>query len=477
MSTPRPLYIAGRPVVTGATLDVTDKFTDAVAATVHAASRADINHAISAAAAAAPACRRWASHRRAAALERLAAELDGRSRQFADLLVTEVGKPITAARAEVARAIDTFRFSAAESGRQLGEHLPMDLAPRGEGYEGIIKRVPVGPCSFILPFNFPLNLLAHKVGPAIAAGCPWVAKPDPRTPLTALALGEILASCNLPEGSWSILPVAPKADGLELFSEDPRFRLLSFTGSPAVGWALRAKAGMKKVVLELGGNAAAIVDDTADLDTAAAKLAAGAFGVSGQSCISVQRIYAQRSILVPLTERLVARAKATPVGDPRSEQTIVGPMIAESEARRVQEWVNQAVDAGARLLCGGARNGHIIQPTVLTNVDPRAMISCREVFGPVVIIDAYENFDDALAAVNDSDFGLQAGLFSRDIGRIRKAWDELEVGGVMVNEAPTWRMDHMPYGGVKASGLGREGVRSAIDDMTEPRLLVLGPTL
>lgn len=476
MSTPRPLYCAGHPVTTASTLDVADKFTGAVAAAVCIAARTDIDRAIAAASSAAPACRRWPSHRRAAALERVAAELARRGDHFAGLLVAEVGKPITAARAEVARAIDTFRFSAAECGRRLGEHLPMDLAPRGEGYEGLIKRVPVGPCSLILPFNFPLNLLAHKIGPAIAAGCPFVAKPDPRTPLTALALGEILADCALPEGSWSILPVAPGADGLELFSEDPRLRLLSFTGSPTVGWALRAKAGTKKVVLELGGNAAAIIDDTADLDAAAAKLAAGAFGVSGQSCISVQRLYAHHSILAPLTDRLVARAQSTPVGDPRDERTVVGPMISEAEARRVEEWVNEAVAGGARLLCGGTRAGHTYHPTILAGVDPRSKVSCREVFGPVVTIDAYDDFDDALAAVNAGDFGLQAGLFSRDIGRIRKAWDELEVGGIMVNEAPTWRMDHMPYGGVKASGLGREGVRAAIDDMTEPRLLVLGPT-
>jgi acyl-CoA reductase-like NAD-dependent aldehyde dehydrogenase len=354
-----------------------------------------------------------------------------------------------------------------------GGMINLEIAPRAAGYHGYYKRVPIGPCSFISPFNFPLNLTAHKVAPAIAAGCPFVLKPASRTPVGALIMGEILAETDLPKGAFSILPA--HRDGADLFTTDDRFRLLSFTGSPAVGWELKKKAGKKKVILELGGNAAAIVDrDQADrLDYVVDRLAFGAFYQSGQSCIGVQRILIHADIYDALREKLIAKTKSLKMGDPKDEKTFVGPMISESESKRLAGWMESAVTSGAKIIAGGKVEGAMFEATLLEGVKRDQDLYRKEAFGPVAILEKFTDFGQALETVNDSDFGLQAGVFTDSLTHVNLAWDELEVGGVVVNDVPSFRVDNMPYGGVKDSGLGREGVKYAIEDMTELRLMVV----
>lgn len=470
MST-RAFYVAGEALAPNAGLEVFDKFNGSRVATVAKAKRADIDRAIAAAVGAERVMREMPTFKRRLALEHVVRRLTERAEEFARALMAEAGKPISLARGEVGRAIDTFRMSAEECGRVQGETIALDVSARGVGYQGLWKRVPVGACSFVLPFNFPLNLLAHKVGPAIAIGCPFVAKPDPRTPLTALMLGEVLAETELPKGSWSILPVVK--DGIELFSEDERIKLLSFTGSPSVGWKLKERAGQKRVVLELGGNAACIVDADVDVEKAAAKIVSGAFAYAGQSCISVQRVLAHRSVYEPLKRALVERAVGMKTGDPRDEGTMVGPLISEKEAIRVEEWVKEAVSKGARVLCGGERKGSVMAPTLVEGVALVAKLSCQEAFGPVATLAAFDDFGAAIRVANESEFGLQCGVFTDSLERVKQAFEELEVGGVIVNDVPTWRMDNMPYGGLKQSGLGREGVRFAMEEMTDVRVLVV----
>jgi acyl-CoA reductase-like NAD-dependent aldehyde dehydrogenase len=383
----------------------------------------------------------------------------------------EAGKPIKDSEGEVGRLIDTFRIAAEESARMTGEVQPLDISPRAKGYQGMWKRVPIGPCSFISPFNFPLNLAAHKIAPALAVGCPFIVKPASRTPLGTIIIGEILAETNLPRGAFSILPA--HRDGADLFTTDERLKLLSFTGSPGVGWDLKAKAGKKKVVLELGGNAAVVVDHDADLDDAVERIIFGAFYQSGQSCIGVQRIIIHADIYDELKERLVARAGKLIAGDPKDPKTFVGPMISEGEARRLDNWVQEATQGGATLLCGGKREGAMLEATLLENVDRSTSLYREEAFGPVAILSKFTDFNAAMAEVNDSKFGLQAGIFTRDLFKMFDAWDHLDVGGVVINDVPSYRVDNMPYGGVKDSGLGREGVRFAMEDMTEIRNLVV----
>jgi acyl-CoA reductase-like NAD-dependent aldehyde dehydrogenase len=386
-------------------------------------------------------------------------------------LCIEAGKPINDSRGEVTRLIETFKIAAEESVRMTGEYMPLDRSPRTEGYTSLWKRVPIGPCSFISPFNFPLNLAAHKVAPALAVGCPFILKPASLTPIGALIIGETLAETDLPEGAFSILPC--RRDGARLFTEADRLKLLSFTGSPEVGWALKAKAGKKKVVLELGGNAAVIVEPETDLDDAVTRIKFGAFYQSGQSCIGVQRILVHENIYDALKEKLIVVTKALKKGDPKKEDTFIGPMISEKEAERLDSWIQQAVQSGATLLCGGNRDGAMLEATLLENVDRAENLYCKEAFGPVAILSSYSHFENALAEVNDSVFGLQTGIFTRDIYKAHLAWDTLEVGGIVIGDVPSWRADQMPYGGVKDSGLGREGIRFAMEDMTEPRLMVL----
>jgi len=394
-----------------------------------------------------------------------------RAEELAMSLCIEAGKPIRDARGEVSRLIDTFRIAAEESVRMTGEVMNLEISPRARGYRGMFKRVPIGPCSFISPFNFPLNLAAHKVAPALAVGCPFVLKPASRTPIGALIIGEVLAETDLPRGAFSILPC--RRDGADLFTTDDRLKLLSFTGSPAVGWKLKANAGKKKVILELGGNAACVVDADADLDDTVNRLVFGAFYQSGQSCIGVQRIIAHEAIYDALKERLVAATRQLDAGDPKDESTFIGPMISEKEAQRLESWITSAVEAGGKLLCGGTRSGAMLEATLLEDIPKAQAICTEEAFGPVAVLSRFSSFDEALREVNDSEFGLQAGVFTRDLYRMQQAWDELDVGGVVIGDVPSWRVDNMPYGGVKDSGLGREGVRFAMEDMTEIRNLVI----
>ena len=468
-----PYYLANVAVHANTDLEVTDKYSGEVATRVALADAKAIDAGIAAAVEATAPMQRFTPYQRQAVLEHCVARFRERYDELAMALCIEAGKPIRDARGEVTRLIDTFKVAAEEAVRIDGETINLEISPRAKGYRGFTRRVPIGPCSFISPFNFPLNLAAHKVAPGIAAGCPFVLKPASRTPIGALIIGEILAETDLPKGAFSILPA--HRDGADLFTTDERLKLLSFTGSPAVGWDLKARAGKKKVVLELGGNAACIVDadQRARLDLVVERLVFGAFYQSGQSCIGVQRILVQEDLYPELRDRLVAATKALVAGDPKDEKTFVGPMIDEKEATRLDDWIREAVDAGATLLCGGGRRGTMLEATLLENVDPAQKVSCMEAFGPVAILQPYRDFDEAIRIVNDSTFGLQAGLFTNDINKAMHAWDELEVGGVLVGDVPSFRVDNMPYGGVKDSGLGREGIRYAIEDMTELRLLVV----
>jgi acyl-CoA reductase-like NAD-dependent aldehyde dehydrogenase len=466
-----PLYLANCPQQPNADLEVVDKFTEKVAAHVARADAGILNQAIAAAADAAVPMRRLGAWQRKAVLKHLLARCEERREELADVLVVEAGKPIQFANAEVARLLDTIELAAEESTRILGEVLPLDTTQRGAGYRGMWQRVPVGPCGFVTPWNFPLNLVAHKIAPAIACGCPFVLKPASYTPISALILGEILAETDLPKGAFSILPMR-SADATALV-EDERIKKLSFTGSASVGWDLRDRARKKHVTLELGGNAAVIIDRDADLDDAIKRCVFGGYYQSGQSCISVQRIYVHREVYDSFRDKFVEAVRGLVVGDPRVEKTFVGPIISEDDAKRIEQSIQDAVGKGGRLLCGGGRHGRMVEPAVFECVPQDADASCEEIFGPVTLLYPFTDFDGAIAAVNDSRYGLQAGVFTRDIGKIQKAWDELDVGGVMINEVPSWRADQMPYGGSKDSGLGREGLRWAIESMTDVRLLVI----
>lgn len=466
-----PYYLANKPVLANTDLAVTNKSTGEVATRVALADAATIEKAITAAERACEPMRRLPSFRRAEILHHVANRMRERAEELAKALCIEAGKPIRDSRGEVTRGIDTFTIAAEEAVRIYGEWMPLDISARAEGYEAIWKRVPIGVCSFISPFNFPINLAAHKIAPAIAAGCPFVLKPASRTPVGALIIGEILAETDLPEGAFSILPC--HREGADLFTTDERLKLLSFTGSPDVGWALKAKAGKKPVILELGGNAACVVDQDADLEFATQRIMIGAFYQSGQSCIGVQRILIHERIYDEMKSKLVAAAKQLKVGDPLDEDTFIGPMIDVKEAKRIENWVNEATQRGAKILCGGNRNGAYYDATLLESVPKDAAISCKEAFGPVATLEPFSSFKQVCDVVNDSRFGLQAGVFTNNLQNAFFAFNELVVGGVVINDVPSFRVDAMPYGGVKDSGLGREGLRYAIEDMTEKRLLVL----
>lgn len=466
-----PLYLAGYAQTPNLDLAVTNKFSGEVATHVPLADTTTIDRAIASAVTAAVPMAAMPSHKREAVLLHCVRRFEERKDELAHALCIEAGKPIKDSRGEVARLIDTFKVAAGEATRMMGEVMPMDISARAEGYRGMWKRVPIGPCSFISPFNFPLNLAAHKIAPALAVGCPFVLKPASLTPIGALIIGEILAETDLPEGAFSILPCS--RDGAELFTTDERLKLLSFTGSPDVGWALKAKAGKKKVVLELGGNAAVVVDADTDIPAAVERVVFGAFYQSGQSCIGVQRIIVHEAIYDTFRDALVVATRKLISGDPLDENTFIGPVVSEKEAQRLESWIASARAAGASVLCGGQRKGAILEATLLENVPAGQSIVCEEAFGPVAVLSKFSCFDAALESVNDSAFGLQAGIFTRDIHKAMRAWDRLEVGGVVIGDVPSWRVDHMPYGGVKDSGLGREGIRFAMEDMTEIRLLVI----
>ncbi len=465
-----PYYVAGRPVAANADLIVTNKFTGDPAFRVALADGNTLDAAIAAAARASDATRRLPSYKRRDILLHVVRRIEERAEELAQIVTIETGKPIRDARGEVSRMSDTFRVAAEEATRIGGECIPLDIGPRTQAYEGFTRRFPVGPCAFITPFNFPLNLVAHKVAPAIAVGCPFVLKPASATPVSALMLGEILAETDWPAGACNILPCS--ADTAAVLVTDVRIKLLSFTGSPSVGWSLKARAGRKKVVLELGGNAACIVDEGVDVEAVADRLILGAFYQSGQSCISVQRIIAHESLFDALRDALCRRAAKLVAGDPLDEATFLGPLISLDDALRVEQWVNEAVAAGAQVVCGGRRKGAFYDATILTSVPRDQNISCVEAFGPVATLQPFSDFNEAVRIANDSEFGLQAGVFTRDIDRAFQAFAELEVGGVIINDVPSFRFDNMPYGGIKGSGFGREGVRYAMEEMTELKLFV-----
>ncbi len=470
-----PVFLAGRFVESGTPLLVTNPATGEPVATTWQAGPEDLEAATQAAVSAFDKTRTLASYERRDILAHVADRILAEADELGDLLMRESGKPIRDARGEVVRASLTFRTAAEEALRINGEWLPLDWTAANRGRMGIVRRYPIGPIAGITPFNFPLNLSAHKVAPAIAAGCTIVLKPPSKDPLIMLRIAGYLAETTLPEGAVSILPMdRPTGDRMV---GDERFKLLSFTGSPSVGWRMKQAAGTKKVVLELGGNAGAIVDETADLDWAVDRLAFGAFAYSGQVCISVQRIYVVQSVYEAFSEKFAARVRSLRVGDPADPATDLGPMVDAGAVERTDAWVREALDLGATALVGGEPVGLFYPPTVLLDVPKDARVCGEEVFAPVVNVFPVPDFDAALREINDSRFGLQCGVFTRDLERSLHAHDELEVGGVIINDVPTWRTDPMPYGGVKDSGIGREGLRWSIDDMTEPRLLAFARPL
>ena len=471
MQEPRPFLVHGQWKQGDIVSPVVDPFTGKLVAQVTQATESDIEQAVASTFSAAAPMRQLPSHARYDMLQRIATLLDRRRDEFTHTITTEAGKPITDAKREVSRAIQTFTVAAEEARRIPGEVLPLDWTPGFDTHVGLLRRFPIGPILGITPFNFPLNLVAHKVAPALASGNPILIKPAPQTPLTALLLGEVALEAGVPPGGLNIVP----CDNLlaERMVGDPRFKLLSFTGSASVGWMLKAKCGKKKVTLELGGNAAVVIESDADIEFAAQRCAAGGFGYAGQTCISVQRIFVHHSITDLFTTKLLMHVARLKMGDPTDETTSIGPLIDDAAAQRVEGWIGEAVADGARVLLGGKRRGSLVEATVLSNVKPEMKVSCREVFGPVVTVTPYRQLSEAVALLNQSDFGLQAGIFTQDINKIFYVYRHVEVGAVLANEIPTFRADHMPYGGVKDSGLGREGVRAAIEDMTEPRMLIM----
>ena len=464
--------VAGKWITAGQRVEINSPYTGKSIGNTWLGTRKDLEVAISAAENSSTELRHIAAYKRKAALLSVATKIRDHKDTFVRLMSLEAGKPIKAASAEVDRAMLTFTTAAEEAVRIYGEYMPLDFIPATEGRWGIVRRFPVGPVAAITPFNFPLNLVAHKLAPAMAVGCPVVLKPAPQTPFCALLLGKLILESGWPASSFSILPLSNE-DAASLVL-DERMRLLSFTGSAKVGWQLKRDAGKKRVVLELGGNAAVIIHDDADVEHAVARCTTGAFTYAGQSCISVQRIVVHAGVFDEFTAKMVEAAGRLRVGDPSAESTDVGPMIRASDVERVQEWIKEAVSSGAKLLCGGTTKGSLITPTLLSATTANMKINCEEIFAPVATIEPYEDFDNALVRVNDSQYGLQAGLFTHDSRLIFRAFDRLEVGGLIVGDVPTFRVDPMPYGGVKDSGLGREGIRYAIEEMTERRLLVMG---
>ena len=465
----------GQFVSRGEPVEVHAPYDKALIGRTFNATPADLEQAIQAAVRAFQTTRKMPSYERRDILNRIAEKIRERADDLARLVALEAGKPIKAAMVEVQRAVLTFTVAAEEATRINGEWLPLDLMESTKGRWGIVRRFPLGPVSAIVPFNFPINLAAHKIAPAIAAGCTLVLKPPPQTPLTPLAMAEIIHEAGMPAGSISIMPLTNE-NAAPLISDD-RFKLLTFTGSTAAGWMMKQKAGKKRVVLELGGNAGVIVHSDADLEHAADRCVAGGFGYAGQTCISVQRILVQRSVCQKFLDLLVPKVRALKMGDPLDPKTDIGPMIRESDAHRAADWITEALEGGAKLVCGGKRHGSMLEPTVLTSTNRSMKVNYQEVFAPVVTVEPYDRFEEAVDIVNDSPYGLQAGVFTRDSSLIFYAYEQLQVGGVMANDVPSWRVDSMPYGGTKDSGIGREGLKYAIEDMTEPKLLVMNQRL
>jgi glyceraldehyde-3-phosphate dehydrogenase (NADP+) len=476
MATTTPLelspFVGGASVTTSDAYEVRSPYDDEVVAVVHRAGPREIEDALARATRAFETTRKLPSWQRAEILGRIADAIQAEREDLARTIALEAGKPIKTARQEADRAVFTFRIAAEETKRIYGEIVPLDWLPGNEGRVAQVRRVPLGPVAGITPFNFPLNLVAHKVAPALAAGNPIVLRPASQTPISSFKLARIVVEAGWPENGIAVVP-STTADAAALV-EDPRVKLLTFTGSPAVGWGLKGRAGFKRVTLELGGNAAVIVHSDADTDYAAERIVWGGTTNAGQTCISVQRVYHHAS-LDGFREDLVRRFEELVVGDPLDEATDIGPMISRGEAERVEEWLKEATDGGATILTGGERDGSFVQPTVLVGAEERMKVSCEELFAPVVGLYPYDDPRDAIERAGTSDFGLQAGIFTNDLRLVDLAFDALEVGGLNVNDVSTFRIDHMPYGGVKQSGFGREGIRYAIEENTEMRQLTYNP--
>jgi acyl-CoA reductase-like NAD-dependent aldehyde dehydrogenase len=469
---PHPIFLAGRWVESDDLLIVSNPANpDQPAGATFNASEAQYEQAVEAAVAAFEVTRNLPAYERGAILRNISAGIKARREELGRTIALEAGKPIRDSLVEVDRAVLTFRLGAEEAERMVGETIPLDLMPASKGRIGITRRFPIGPIAGISPFNFPLNLAAHKLAPAIASGNPIVLKPPSKDPLTMLTVAEIVEEAGAPAGSVSILPMTREL-GDRMVADD-RFKLLTFTGSPSVGWRMKERAGKKKVVLELGGNAGVIVDKTADLDWAVKRCLVGGFTYAGQVCISVQRMFIHEAVWDDFLERFTAGAKAIRSGDPLDPETELGPMVDGAAASRTQRWVDEAVAMGGKVRLGGKADGTFFPPTILTDVPRTAQVCSNEAFAPLVVAFPFSDFGQAIAGVNDSMFGLQTGVFTNDLANAWRAFGELEVGGVIVNDVPTYRIDHMPYGGVKDSGLGREGLRWAIEDMTEIRIMVL----
>jgi acyl-CoA reductase-like NAD-dependent aldehyde dehydrogenase len=469
---PHPIFLAGRWVDSPDRLEVSNPANaEQPAGLTYNATAEQYEEAVAAAQAAFEVTRRLPAYERGRMLREISAGIKGRREELGRLIATESGKPIKDSLVEVDRAVLTFRLGAEEAERMTGELIPLDLMPSSRGRVGVTRRFPIGPIAGISPFNFPLNLAAHKVSPALASGNPIVLKPPSKDPLTMLTVAEIIAEAGVPDGAVSILPMTRELG--DRMVEDERFKLLTFTGSPSVGWGMKARAGKKRVVLELGGNAGVIVDATADLDWAVKRILVGAFLYSGQVCISVQRMFVHESIWDDLLARFIEGARAVRVGDPLDPETELGPMVDGKAAERTQRWVDEAVAMGGRVLLGGKAEGSFFPPTVLVDTPAEAQVCSNEAFAPLVVAFPFSDFGDAIRQVNDSFYGLQTGVFTNDLTHSWQAFNELEVGGVIINDVPTYRIDHMPYGGVKDSGHGREGLRWAIEDMTELRIMVV----
>ncbi|MBK9358106.1 MAG: aldehyde dehydrogenase family protein [Bacteroidales bacterium] len=466
------IFLAGRFIRTSRELEVRNPYNGSLVATTFLAGESELETAITSAEKAKPILQSLPSFKRYEALMHIRNRLAERREEFAQTLMLESGKPVRYALGEIDRSVQTFTVAAEESKRLPREYISLDWTPAGEKKEGLVKYFPAGIVAGIAPFNFPLNLAVHKIAPAIASGCPVIIKPSSSTPLSTLLLAQIIAETDLPCGSVSVLPM-DRATGNMLVT-DARIALLSFTGSPDVGWRMKADAGKKKVVLELGGNAGVIVTQSAPVDLALKKCLVGAFSYSGQVCIHTQRIFVHHGLFREFSQRFSEMARHLVTGDPALPETEFSSMIDESNAIRVDTWIHEALQGGAQLLCGGSRAGTMVSPTVLTNTNESMRVCNDEVFGPVVTLEPYENFEDAVRMMNNTRFGLQAGVFTNNLAEMDLAFSNLEVGGVIINDVPTFRVDHMPYGGVKDSGLGREGVKYAIMDMLEPRILVKG---
>jgi len=465
------LLIAGERQESDQVKDIRSPFDQSLVGKVHWAERKQVEEALAAASRAFTETRLLSGYERSQALDKISQGIKSRREELARSIALQAGKPIKDARAEVDRGSSTFEIAGEEAKRIGGELLPLDLSAQTKQRWGLVRRFPIGTISAITPFNFPLNLVAHKVAPALASGNTVVLRPSSQVPITSIILGEIVAESGYPAGGLNIVPSGYQA--AEALLTDDRVKMVTFTGSPAIGWELKKKAFQKKVTLELGGNAAVVIEPDCDLDYALTRTVVGSFSYAGQVCISIQRIFLHEKIYDRFMAAFEAKTKGLKMGDPLAEDTDVGPMIDEQAAKKTEEWVDEARDKGALIVCGGKRQGSFFEPTILENVIPELRISWLEAFSPIVVVHKYQDFARALESVNYSIYGLQAGVFTNDLKKAFQAYDVLDVGGVIVNDIPTFRIDHMPYGGIKQSGFGREGVKYAIEEMTELKLLAL----